>query len=180
MEYYNTIKFTMENEQAAKTALTTIKSVLNTGSYNDNYMFNTASMLANDLHVEGSQITGKENEGYFTPEDIDAVMLDVLKAVAAIDSIHTFVCEVINEATYSAGNMEADYKDGFLNVISTYYPEGYCEYLYCPECGEEVVLFDEYDPNQKYYCPECGEEIDLSSEYEESKPAIENITLKIN
>ena len=30
----------------------------------------------------------------------------------------------------------------------------------CPECGEQVVCYDEYDPAETYYCPECGDELD--------------------
>lgn len=29
----------------------------------------------------------------------------------------------------------------------------------CPECGEEVVHIDDFDPEETYYCPDCGEEI---------------------
>lgn len=32
----------------------------------------------------------------------------------------------------------------------------------CPECGEQLVCFDEFDPNETYHCDDC--EMDVSAE----------------
>ncbi len=173
MEFTNEIKIKMENNKIAKNALSVIKKVLYSGNYSSDYLTNTAEALANDLHVRGSQIVLKECEGYFTVEDIDSVMEDLLEAVAGINSVHEFECEVISESTYSYGEFEAIYKNGLLKTKNTYYPYGYCEYLTCPECGEEIVKFEKFNPFGEYICPECGEDIDLTCEYEEIAPVVE-------
>ena len=179
MEFNNTIKITMENNEAANTALAMIKKVLCAGNYSSDYRTNTAEALANDLQVKGTQILQEEYAGYFTVEDIDAVVEDVLKAVAGIDSIHEFECEVISDSTYSYGEIEASYKNGLLKIKNTYYPCGYCEYLRCPECSEEIVKIEDFDPNREYVCPECGEVIDLMHEYKECAPIVEEIEFDI-
>lgn len=179
MYFTNTIKITMENNEAANTALAIIKKVLCTGNYSSGNTTNTAEELANDLQVKGAQIVQEEYAGYFTVEDIDAVMEDVLKAVAEIDSIHEFECEVISDSTYSYGEIEASYKNGLLKIKNTYYPCGYCEYLRCPECSEEIVKIEDFDPNKEYVCPECGEVIDLMHEYKECAPIVEEIEFDI-
>ena len=59
---------------------------------------------------------------------------------------------------YSAYESCADYEyeNGVLKLTSIESPEGHGM---CPECGEQVVCFDEYDPNAEYVCDECGVEI---------------------
>ena len=180
MEFNNTIKITMENNEAANTALETIKTVLCSGNYSSNYRTNTAEELANDLLVEGSQIVLKdETSGYFVPEDINEVLEDLLNAIAAIESINKFECESYSDSTYSENDFEATFENGLLKINSTYYPCGYCEYLSCPECGEDVVRIEDFDPNKEYICPECGEVIDLTEQFEECAPVVEEKTIVI-
>ena len=44
---------------------------------------------------------------------------------------------------------------------------------------KDVVEFAEYNPNEKYYCPSCGEELDLEEEYKNIKPIITEKEIKI-
>ena len=50
---------------------------------------------------------------------------------------------------------------------------------YCPECGELIVRFDEYDSNAHYYCPECGEELDHEEMFEDGLPTFTKEIIKI-
>ena len=49
-----------------------------------------------------------------------------------------------------------DYENGSLRITII---ESLNGHGMCPECGERVVCFDEYDPNAEYVCDECGAEI---------------------
>ena len=33
---------------------------------------------------------------------------------------------------------------------------------FCPECGEQLVCFDEFNPDETYHCEDC--DIDVSAE----------------
>ena len=180
MYFENNIKFSMENSEAANTALAAIKKVLYAGDYSRGYMINTAEKLANSLLVKDSQIVPKELDGYFTVEDIYEVAKDIVIAVAHIDSILAFECEVNSVSTYTDGEFEASYKDGLLRIKEVFYPSGYYESVPCPECGSNVVRIEDYVPNRTYICPECGEEVDLSKMYDEVVPIIteENFEIK--
>ena len=64
------------------------------------------------------------------------------------------------------------HKDGLLKIKDTYFPSDYWEYLFCPECGEDVVRLEDFNPNKEYVCPECGEVIELKEQYEEIAPVV--------
>ena len=179
MEYTNTITITMENNETANTALSVIKKVLCTGDYTDGYSKNPAERLANDLQVKGAQIVQEEYNGYFTPEDISSVFIDVLKAIAELDSIHKFACDVYTFSTYAEDEIEATYENGLLKIKETYYPCGYTEYLPCPECGEDAVRLEDYDPSKEYVCPECGAIMNLEEQYKEHAPVVEETEYSI-
>ena len=51
------------------------------------------------------------------------------------------------------------YENGVLTVTTTESENGHG---YCPECGEQIVCFDEFDPEKKYSCEDC--DCDLSAE----------------
>ena len=173
MEFNNVIRIMMENNEVANTALDMIKKVLCSGDFSRNYRNNTAEILANDLQVKGSQIIQEDYKSYFIVEDIDAVMESVLKAIAGLEIVREFKCDVISESTYSEGEFEASYKNGLLKIKNTYYPCGHWEYLSCPVCGEDIVRLEDFDPSKEYICPKCGEVVDLRDEYEETVPCVE-------
>ena len=49
-----------------------------------------------------------------------------------------------------------NYENGYLKITII---ESHNGHGMCPECGEQVVCFDEYDPNTDYVCDECGVEV---------------------
>lgn len=49
------------------------------------------------------------------------------------------------------------YENGVLRVSVIESPNGNG---LCPECGEQIVCFDEFDSSKKYYCEECDFEIE--------------------
>jgi predicted RNA-binding Zn-ribbon protein involved in translation (DUF1610 family) len=51
--------------------------------------------------------------------------------------------------------------------------------MYCPECGEYEVLFENYEEGKMHICPKCGEEVDWDAEYADQKPIVEKYSYKI-
>lgn len=79
---------------------------------------------------------------------------------------------------YTWGTFEAGHcfeKKGNTLVVGKI---GYEGSGYCPECDEEIVSVDDYNPAETYYCPECGEEIpnDELFSYFEKEDIIYEIT----
>ena len=102
----------------------------------------------------------------------------------AIATIYTAVAKELPEVEfkgfsgYAWGSCEAGHcfdKSGNILKVETILYEG-CGF--CPECGEEVVHVDDYDPAKTYYCPDCGEQMDneeLFSLYEKASYTYEII-----
>lgn len=86
---------------------------------------------------------------------------------AEYDSLNDGYTELV-EASYTNHELE----------IKTFISENGCPS--CPECCEQIVCLDEYDPNETYYCPECGEELDHLEMFDGCLPeiSIENITIE--
>lgn len=93
----------------------------------------------------------------------------------AIQSIYTAIVKELPEVMFEGysgyfwGSTEAAHafkRNGNILEVSLLQYEGCGS---CPECGEEVVFIDDYNPEETYYCPECGEEVpneELYSYYE--------------
>lgn len=114
-------------------------------------------------------------ESSFFSEDLMGAARKIVEAIANGMKSETFEFYVSGSDTYTAVEIEGTYQNGMLDITTTFFPEGYSEYLSCPECGEDVVRMEDYDPNKTYVCPECGEEIDFSAE----APEIEKECIKI-
>lgn len=141
---------------------------------------NAAKNTINRLFVEGNTMKHPENDGGdLTSEELLEIAPVILRAIAEQLPSECFTFNVVGYDTYTEGWLEGKYDNGKLEMKSTFYPMGYEENLYCPECGEFVVTLDEYDPSETYRCPECGEKIDLAAEFEDVTPIIQNITLVI-
>lgn len=123
---------------------------------------------ANFLAVE-DEVTLTLNGCYFFSEELIDVSKDVLKGIATNLPEEDFTFDISGSDTYTEGWVEGNYQNGVLDLTTTYFPEGYSEYLECPECGEEVIRMEDYDPDETYVCPECGEELDFSDSAPEVK-----------
>lgn len=165
------------NAHKAKTiAINTIASFPN----KDTWGRNTEAKAISRLVVEGNTLKHLYDEySGFTTDDLLEVMTVVIKSIAEQLPSENFSFDVFGEDTYTEGELEGQYENGTLEMKSTYWPMGYVETLDCPECGEEIVTLDEFDPSKTYYCPECGEEIDLTAEYEDVKPIVECSFIRI-
>ena len=120
-----------------------------------------------------------KTEGDFLSDEMLEVSISVMKELAKTLSAENFIIDIAATDTYAEGWIEGNYTDGTMRIETTYYPEGYCEYVSCPECGEDVVRLDEYEPGKKYICPDCGEEIDLSKMYADCAPVIKTEIIRI-
>lgn len=181
MTYSNEMTITMTKNSAALKALEIAQKEINSNAntFNDGYANDPSSKFLSALEVDENIITIENDEGFFTTEDFPSVVKSILEAIAKNLTTETFTCSAYTSSSYSEGEIEASYANGTLEIAETYYPEGYVEYLTCPECGEEIVSLEDYDPNETYTCPECGEEIDLSEQYEECAPVHHETTINI-
>ena len=116
-----------------------------------------------------NDVTLTYEEASFFSEDLMDAAREIMEAVANSLKKENFEFYVCGTDTYAAARIAGNYQNGMLDITTTFFPEGYSEYLSCPECGEDVVLMDDYDPDETYVCPECGEEIDFSGEAPEIK-----------
>lgn len=175
MNYRNDFIMNFSNSTDAARAKVIIREALLNGNFDANYAGSPSARLVADLVQDGSTLRTSENNlsGYFVPEDMD----DVAEAICLALSRNLksdFTAEMNNLSDYSEGSVEAKFNDGCLTLDSEFWPCGYTEMLRCPECGEEIVALDDFDPSAVYVCPDCGEIIDLSKDYEDSKPIYQN------
>ncbi len=165
----HTFNLTFTNNAAAELAkmiaADTFKAMMTT-----DYNYNPYELFAKSLSVKGEVLTSEE--ACLTAEDFMNAAAAVIKAIAENLKTENFTFNTFGEDTYTESCVDGCFKDGLLTITSTYYPNGDCEYLGCPECGEFVVSLEEYDPSKTYVCPECGEELDLSEMYAEVAPVI--------
>ena len=162
MYYTNTMKITLKNKKTATAALEILKSRLTTGFDCDkNYKDIPSMLMHNSLKITGKTIALPKDFGCYLPEDAEIVIPELLKDLAEHLRNETFTCENTNTTDDDEGRVEAQYVDGALNVKTTYFPAGYCDF-YCEECDEVVISMDDYEEGETYTCPECGEEMDLS------------------
>ena len=173
MYYTNKINFTFKTAEHAERAKNIIADTLRTGKFDHNKEYHIFSIeeLIEGLKFENNTIITPDGAGYFTTEGCD-ILLKALCMALAENLNSDFAFDTFNENDYTELCFDGGYKDGVLSYTSTYWPSGYMEYLMCPECGEDVVLIKEYNPNETYICPECGEEINLEEIYKESAPQI--------
>ncbi len=173
MYYTNNITIEMKDNTTATKALEILKERLATGfEFDKEYRRNPSERMAEALEVEKNTITIPEEDGFHTPDHSMVVVVELMKAVATELKNETFFCFSCNTSDCDEAQIEAEYENGILKTETAYYPNGYTEYLYCEECGADVVAMEEYDPNETYICPDCGEELDMESVYEEWKPEI--------
>lgn len=143
--------------------------------------FDSAEYTAAHLIEENNMLLIPQGEvAYSTEEWMEDILPELLKAIAKQLPHESFTFESNSTNDYTDAELDGKYAKGILEINSTYYPEGYCESVCCPECGEYVVRLDEYDPSKTYICPDCGEEVDLSKNYKACAPVIcrETIVIK--
>ncbi|MBQ4649853.1 MAG: hypothetical protein IJB73_04050 [Firmicutes bacterium] len=161
MYYTNNITITMDDNLTATKALEVLKSRLEKGfEVDENYRRNPSVRMLNDLYVDGNDIQVPEDSGYYVPEEPE-VFIELLKAIATELKEENLWAFISNVCDCSESQIEATYENGTLKTKTTYYPSGYTEFIWCEECGGNVVALEECDPEQTYFCPDCGEELSI-------------------
>lgn len=163
------LNMTFANTDAAKAARQVASDTLK-GMVISGYVVNPTELFANSLRTEETTLVS--SACCLNANDFMEAAAAVIKAIGASMKDVDFTFDAFGGDTYSESLVDGFCKDGLLTITTTYYPYGYCEYLPCPECGEDVVRLEDYDPSKTYVCPECGEVIDLSEAYEENAPVI--------
>lgn len=180
MEFHNTFAITMKNESAATTAYGIIKNRIELGFESDNeYRKSPSVQMASSLRVSGNTIYVPEEMSFYTVTDIEEVFIELLKHLAGQLSAEAFNFKSINTSTYDGSKITACYDSDTLRIKSVYAPYGNDVCMYCPECGEYEVLFENYEEGKMHTCPKCGEEVDWDAEYADQKPTAEEYSYKI-
>lgn len=175
MEIFNndfTVTFT--NAAAANKAKQIADETFRTLRY-DLYREQPSICAADTLTIEDDVILTFIEWGFDSADLMDASR-KVIKALAQGLKGENFEFSVCGCDTYTEAWVDGNFQNGVLDMTSTFFPEGYSEYLCCHECGEAVVRMEDYDPNATYVCPECGKEIDLSS----AVPVIEKELIRVS
>ena len=169
MRYDNEMKITMRTAKMAEKAMETLKNRLAAGFDRDKeYTRNPAIRFAEELQIDGRIVKIPFDCGYYTPLDALVVMCELAETLAKNLPTNTFTFENCNCSDYDMSCVNATFKKGILEIQTIYYPNGYCEEYFCPECGEVAVYAEDYVEGNTYICPECGEEIDLSEQIPET------------
>ena len=180
MWYSNQLTIKMRNEEMAKEALDVLVKRLVLGfDFDKNYKFSPSLKMMEVLEIKENVVEIPAEIGCYTPDEAFTVFTELLEYLATHLKGEEFYCRCWSNDDYIDSDLEASYKTGVLAVKELFYPEGYREFLWCDDCGEDVVEFAEYNPNEKYYCPSCGEELDLEEEYKNIKPIITEKEIKI-
>ena len=172
------LTFTFKTASAAKEAKKIASEALLTMKHIFRFR-NAAETAATNLIAENNILLLPRENGYFFAEECMDILPIFLKVIAKQMPNEDFTFESTSTNDYSDAEFDGKYSNGTLCITSTYYPEGYCGEVACPECGEYIVRFDEYDSSKTYICPHCGEEVDLTEKYNNSAPVITKETVAI-
>ena len=154
METYTNLKMTMENKaQAAEAAKIIAELASRRTPESPNELKNFLACIEvkrNKVIVDDSCSLHETTFLELIPEAIKACAHLTSKKFELIAWYYSCNCG------YEA-SIEAERDAEMLNIKTIVSENGDgC----CPECGEQVVCYDEYDPAETYYCPECGDELD--------------------
>lgn len=156
----NDFTVTFTNTAAASMAKHIADECLRTNNFS-NYTSLPTNLAADSLNIK-NDVTLTYEEICFDSSDLLDASNAIIKAIAYGMKDEDFELSVWGSDTYTESSMVGKYRNGVLEITSVFYPAGYCEYLVCDECDEEIVSVEDYDPNKTYVCPECGEELDFS------------------
>lgn len=167
-------KITFNSKEEASTAKTIITDLLN--NYSDFEYENELEKYEEDLLVEKETIIAEDSYSLLSNtfyELLPVIAKELAKNVSSFELISGF-------NSYNCAFMEsvyANYDNSTLTIKRVVSENGDG---HCPECREQVVFYDEYDPNEKYYCPECGEELDHLEMFDGILPEIDEETIKFD
>lgn len=162
MQCYNEFNFTFANSEVATESFEKIKDCINNLSYSclKQYRADVKSEILNHLSVVDNMVY-LQYYCYLYASDAKDYFFELLKAVCReVKADFTFTNK--NNDTYEDSYIDAEFKDGTLEVAITFYPEGYTDIAECEDCGAEVIEFDDWDGSyENMQCPECGNIVDL-------------------
>lgn len=134
--------------------------------FDDNGIIEKAAEIINSFLFSDDELEiDNENNKLFISEgtvgNYDTIVSDICKALAV---------EFPNNSFYGHAYYD-DYRCGYESCADYQFENGklHMELIesengngYCPECGEQLVCFDEFNPDETYHCDDC--DIDVSAE----------------
>jgi hypothetical protein len=174
MEAYTSLKITLKTEELATKAMAIMKTIIANripASPKELIKFEA------DICVEENFIIVEESCTLYETTFLEMIP-DIMKAIATAQTASTFEAHGYYDSCNCGyvAEIEASFTNGTLNIKTI---ESGNEQGCCPECGEEIVDFNEYDPNKKYFCPECGEELDPYEMFDGLIPTVKEESFQI-
>ncbi len=173
MESYTNLKMTMENKsQAIKAAemIAEIAAMRTPESPNELKNFLECVDVKRNMVIVDESCSLWENTFL-------EMMPEIIRVCAAltIQKYEALAWHNSCNCGYAA-TIEAERSSSALNMrtVVSENGDGFCE-----ECGEQIVCYDEYDPDKTYFCPECGEELDHEKMFDGVLPVITKETFEI-
>ena len=172
MESCTNMRMTMENKSQAVKAAELIAEI--TAKRTPESPNELKSFLA-CVKVKKNAVIVDGNWSLFEGTFLEMIP-EIFKTCAALTS-QKFEAHAYYETTCAwNATIDADRNANSLNMKTVVSVNGDGT---CPECGETIVCFDEYDPNETYYCPECGDEIGHEEMFGGKPPVITKETIII-
>ncbi len=164
MEAYTNIKIEMENKEIAMKAVEEAKRVVRESKEK-----NVPSFIE-DIVTSGNEVI-VENSCTLDSDEYNNLVPLVYKAIASMNEVNCFEA-ISNYVSCNCGyeaNIKASYENETLTIKSIEAEDfnGYCE-----DCGEIIVHYEDYDPNETYICKDCGKALTEEELFPEGLPEV--------
>lgn len=144
--------------------------------------FEVAQKVLSDGNYDGSlELFEEDNKIAIVEGEIgndNSAVTEICKAVAQAIPDGSFYGHSFYDDDNCGYESCADYQyeNGVLTVKTIESENGHgC----CPECGEQIVCFDEFDPEKKYFCEDCDSELSAEDMFDGILPVTDTQVIKI-
>ena len=170
METYTNIKIEMENNTQTKAAVEMIKTSISDSKWFKDDERNVGRFIEDFAISENTIIV--DYSCSLDSWEYENLILMVYKVTAAINDVKSF--KAISHFVCCNDGYEAYCDANYINgTLTIEYCASYDFSGSCDECGDFVVNWEDYDPEETYICPECGEVLTEERMFPDGLPEVE-------